>query len=291
VGTQDSIAIPLLILVLFGLVALGIHSWCRLKQGKPLLPSAKRRLTSFVLIVVWISAVGVASHAIPFLVIVIIAMPASAIVSWYRLKQGKPLPSKRARYSGGIVFLFVLLIFAVGAASREQIVLFPSNLPTPREWSGGGIVLAAILVRVYCGWRRLSGERKQALLRVLPENGSELWIWAAVSLLAGVAEECVYRGVAYHLLWQMTGSVACALAICVVAFGVLHAIYGWKAATEVGLFGLFFHITVALTGTLYLAIGMHITYDFLLGVLVMRLLNRDKFEAEQMTQPASLVQL
>lgn len=289
-GTQDTVAIPFLIIVLLCLTALAIRSWYRLKQNKPLFPGAKRHIKGFVAAFLLFAVFGIASHTISFLIIALIGLPASGVMSWYRLKQGKaPLP-KQKRYSATITGLFLLLIFAVVVASREHIVLFPSNLPTAVEWLGGGVFLAVILTRIHFGWRKLKTDRKQALLRILPENRSELWIWAAVSIMAGVAEECVYRGVAYNLLWKLTGSVDAAIAICVLAFGISHMTQGWKAAVWVGLLGLIFHFAVILTGTLYVAIAMHAAYDFFLGLLVIRLLDRDKIEAGPQTQPAPLAQ-
>jgi membrane protease YdiL (CAAX protease family) len=290
VETHDTVIVPFLIVALVGLIAIGLRSWYRIRHNKAPFPNVKRRLIGFVsgFLLAFVFLVGF--RAIPFLIIVILGLPASGISSWYRLKQGKALPPKRKRYSATITFLLFLLILAVVVASREHIVLFPSNLPTAKEWFGGGALLALVLWQVHFRWRRHDEEQKRSLLIMLPENRNELWIWFAVSLVAGVAEECIYRGVAYNVLRQMTGSVAVALIICVAAFGVSHAIYGWRGVVQVSLHGSIFHLMVALTGTLYLAIAVHAAYDFFLGLLVLRLLNRDMREAEQMTQAAPLSQ-
>jgi membrane protease YdiL (CAAX protease family) len=222
--------------------------------------------------------------AIPFLIVVLLYVPALGVFSWYQLKKGKSVAPKRRAYPATIALLCGILLYSMAAASHEKIVLFPYKFPSSAEWLAGGVFVAVLLLRVRFGWHRIDVERKQRLKAILPENPIEFRYWIAISLLAGLGEECAYRGVSYSLLQSMTGSVAGALAVCVIAFGAAHMTYGWKGAASTALLGLVFHMMVFVTGTLYLAIAAHAVYDLLVGRLVMRLLLRNKFEEAQLDQ-------
>jgi len=97
-----------------------------------------------------------------------------------------------------------------------------------------------------------------------------LWYWVPIAVLAGVGEECAYRGVAYVLLVDLLGSAWLSLTICTLAFALAHIYQGWKSSLEVGALSLLSQLAVFLTGSLYLSIAVHAAYDTLLGWLVMR---------------------
>jgi membrane protease YdiL (CAAX protease family) len=90
--------------------------------------------------------------------------------------------------------------------------------------------------------------------------------------------------VAYSLLIVMTGSVVVATVVCVVAFGVAHMSQGWRGAVGAGTLAALFHYMVWATGTLYLAMGFHVAYDLFLGIVIMRLFQRDKAALAQNPQ-------
>ena len=224
--------------------------------------------------------------AIILLVLILVAMPALGIASYFRLKSGKPLPPKNRRYVTTIIVEIVLLLAAFNAAREQRIPLFGTDLPgLPAIVAGAGFI-AMLLTRIVQGWSKLKSERKQRLRLLLPETHNDLKYWVWVSLLAGLAEECAYRGAAYSVLERWTHSPELALALCVISFAVAHMMQGIRSAVGVGIFGLVFHIVVFLTGGLYLAIVMHVVYDFALGVLLMK-----KMRAEQPagSEPATIV--
>jgi len=198
------------------------------------------------------------------------------ILSWLRLKSGKTLTPKKKRYLGSILLELELLLFALLVAWHEGIALFPKSFPAAWMWALGAVFVAAKLFRLGFVWRRIDEERKQHARLFLPGTPAELPYWALISVLAGVGEECAYRGVAYVLLFEMTQSLAISLMACVVAFGVSHMTQGWKSALAVAMMALLFHITVFVTGTLYLAIGIHATHNLLLGWLTVKWTARDR---------------
>jgi len=214
--------------------------------------------------------------AFPFLFVVLIFMPVLGIVSWYRLRKREPQGTKRQRYIRTIVMHATLLVFAVAVASHENFSLFPSFSASAIAWSLAALFLVLVLRKVGLKWSKVDEARKKRMSRLLPETLAEFKYWAVISFLAGVGEECSYRGVAFSLLFLMTGSALAAMVVCVVAFAVAHMSQGWRGTVGAGVLAALFHLMVAATGSLYLAMAFHVAYDLLLGVVVMRLLQREK---------------
>jgi membrane protease YdiL (CAAX protease family) len=217
--------------------------------------------------------------AVMLLVLILVAMPALGIASYIRLKSGRPLPPKNRRYLATIYVEVILLFAAFFAAQEQGVTLFGPELPGLTAMVAAAAFVAMLLTRVVQSWPRLKPERKRRLRLVLPENGDDLKYWVWVSLLAGIAEECAYRGAAYALLQRWTRSSAAALTLCVVSFALAHMMQGIRSAVGVGIFGLVFHMVVFLTGGLYLAIAMHVVYDFALGVMLMKKMRADPIPA------------
>jgi hypothetical protein len=74
------------------------------------------------------------SITILYLVVVLLLMPALGILSWFRVRSGKPLPSNTRRYQTMIVMQFALLAWTSLVARQNSFHLLDSNLPP--AWSG-----------------------------------------------------------------------------------------------------------------------------------------------------------
>jgi membrane protease YdiL (CAAX protease family) len=154
----------------------------------------------------------------------------------------------------------------------KQFHLFAAAWPPAWTWLAAAGYLLFIAMRARVGWRRLPEERKQRARLTLPENPAQMGYWIPISLLAGVTEEYAYRGVAYSVLSQITGSPGISLVVCVLSFGIAHMMQGWRATLGIVLLAILFHITVFLTEGLYLVIAFHVAYDLVIGILGMRAL-------------------
>jgi membrane protease YdiL (CAAX protease family) len=209
---------------------------------------------------------------IPFLLWVLVLMPALGVLSWRRLKSGKPLPPKERRYRAMITLQVLLLVITSLAAKQNNVNLFAPAWPPAWTWLAAAGYLLFIAMRARVGWRRLPEERKQRARLTLPENPAQMGYWIPISLLAGVTEEYAYRGVAYSVLSQITGSPGISLVVCVLSFGIAHMMQGWRATLGIVLLAILFHITVFLTEGLYLVIAFHVAYDLVIGILGMRAL-------------------
>ncbi|MFZ0953784.1 MAG: CPBP family intramembrane glutamic endopeptidase [Candidatus Sulfotelmatobacter sp.] len=209
---------------------------------------------------------------ISFLLWVLVLMPVLGFLSWRWVKLGKPLRSKGRRYRTMIALQVFLLVITSLAAKQNNFSLFGPAWPPAWTWVAAAAYLVFIAVRVRTGWRKLSEERKQKARLTLPENPAEMRYWVPISLLAGVTEEYAYRGVAYSVLSQITGSPGIALVVCVLSFSIAHMMQGWRATMGIALLAILFHITVFLTQSLYLVIAFHVAYDLAIGFLGMRAL-------------------
>lgn len=75
---------------------------------------------------------------------------------------------------------------------------------------------------------------------MLPGNPAEIAAWIALSLSAGFAEEIVFRGYLQRQFRAITGSLAAALALQAVLFGVSHGYQGFWPCLRITGFGLLF---------------------------------------------------
>lgn len=100
------------------------------------------------------------------------------------------------------------------------------------RWSG------PILFRLLGRWLSSTGF-------LLPVTLSESIAWIAVSIVAGICEELIYRGYLQRQLWSLTGSLPAALILQSLIFGCGHIYQGWKPALVTAIYGLIFGLVAA----------------------------------------------
>ena len=210
-----------------------------------------------------------------FLTYVLLGMPALGVASYFRVRSSKPLPPKSRRYPVIIALQVCLLALTLTVASRDEVELFRPNWPSLWTWLIAAGYLALIALRLNRALPKISQERKKRARLLLPEDWSQMRVWILISILAGLSEECAYRGLAYIAVGQQTGSRLVAVAICTAAFGVAHMLQGWRGVLGTSIIALVFHGLVFLTQGLYLAIGVHIAYDLIVGFLAVRMFLRE----------------
>ena len=91
------------------------------------------------------------------------------------------------------------------------------------------------------------------------------------------------------LLTRLVGDVWIAAALCVAMFAVAHAVQGGRTVVIIVAFAAAFHALVALSGSLYVAMGAHALYDVLAGLNYGRLGERLGYPRDpaQLTAPGS----
>jgi membrane protease YdiL (CAAX protease family) len=215
------------------------------------------------------------SITIPYLLWVLGVMPFSGVYSYFRVRAGKPLAPKNRRYRAMILMQLLIVFVTLEVAKKNGAALFAGNWPAVWIWVVSGLYLGLIALRLNTAWGRMSAERKQRARLLLPDRPRQIWYWLPVALLAGLSEECAFRGMAYLALREIIGSASISVAICVVAFAVAHMMQGWRGVLGTGLIAIVMHGLVFMTQGLYLAIGLHAAYDVVVGVIALRHFMRD----------------
>jgi membrane protease YdiL (CAAX protease family) len=188
-----------------------------------------------------------------------------------RVLGPRPLPNRIAHFRSTAMMLLLFASLSLLVARNEWIDLFP-----PMEWTS---VSVAAAVAMYVGsvvamrprWRRAVEKRLRVVYLFMPDTAAERAWWIAVSVLAGVGEEISWRGVQTALLAALTGSYVAAAILTAISFGLGHIVQGWRSAVLIAVFSLGFQALVWLSGSLYLAMAVHIAYDITAGLAYGRL--------------------
>jgi membrane protease YdiL (CAAX protease family) len=218
------------------------------------------------------------THAIPidpltvwFFAFCGIILPYHALRSAVNRRTGVHKPA-RGYLVRQVLFFHGILIFLSGLVAMDtKIDIFWAGTLDAKALTYAFGIIVLMLVSIPLRWRFLSDERKRRALHMVPQQPSELGWWLVVSMGAGVAEELTYRGVMFALLFRLTGAWWPAALICALVFAVGHIYHGLAGATIVVLFSLGMQWLVLATGSLYLAMAVHVVYDFLAGIVYVNL--------------------
>ncbi|HKQ60278.1 MAG TPA: CPBP family intramembrane glutamic endopeptidase [Candidatus Polarisedimenticolaceae bacterium] len=210
-----------------------------------------------------------------FLLLMCVWVPLLAVRSALRVRQAASPPTRTQHVTSVFVSQALMLLVALMAARNDWIELFPRATPGLLDLALFVGFLVPTLGSLPGRWNWKPAEEKRRTLWMLPHSTRDLWWWALVSLVAGVVEEIAYRGVMVTLLQRILGSWGLAVAICVLVFTLAHYVQGWRALVAIVVFTTAVHWIVRLTGNLYTAMAVHMVYDFLAGVILVRLAKRD----------------
>ena len=137
-------------------------------------------------------------------------------------------------------------------------------------WSG--VFLAALLLALFVVLSKFLGslipdfvERtsEQAYKRIAAATLTHYPLHLFVALLAGVAEELIFRGFLLSQIFRRTRSLGTTLLTTSALFGILHLGYGWYYALLTGVFGLCFGVVTIWSRNLFPAILAHIWLNLL----------------------------
>lgn len=213
---------------------------------------------------------GLAS--IVFLTYLLVVLPWAVIRGARRLRTPETLPSREKVWLGTLLSQVMLLFLAwmTGRGFDYRIFALPSF--GTRVLLAFVVALAAVfaLRAVARALRSEDARRKMIVYRLAPRTPREWTLWTLTVLVASVAEEAAYRGVAMSILWYTFGSPWIAVIVCSIAFAMAHWVQGWKSAVVIFAMALLMHGLVQFTGTLVLAMVVHATYDFVTGYRISR---------------------
>ena len=126
---------------------------------------------------------------------------------------------------------------------------------------GAAFALRALLRRS----RDAAERRLLAVVRLAPRTRREWILWGLTVAIASVAEEAAYRGVGWACLTGVLGDARVAAILLAAAFAAAHAVQGWKSGVVIFALALVLHALVAVTGTLLLAMAVHVVFDVVSG--------------------------
>ena len=204
--------------------------------------------------------------------LLLIAGVAIPYLAW-KTKQrfrGDELPIPRAQFFfQTAIFQVLIYSFALVAASTNDIRL--RLLPTVwwKSWPALALLLLMLAV-LKLRWPSRDDANKRRLYAILPHDRRELGPYLLLCVVAGIAEEVIYRGVSYRLLIRLGIGVWIAAAILSVIFALAHSVQGWRSTIFIGLIAAGFHFVVIYSGCLLPAIVAHFAYDAVAGVLIPR---------------------
>lgn len=185
----------------------------------------------------------------------------------------------------GQQFLFACV--ALIAKYAEHIELGAGRMD-PLATGVATLLVAVAVLLMRPRWKAAVARGEPRLAMISPRTARERGWWIAVSVAAGVSEELVWRGVVASLLWWITGEWIVAGVVTSVAFGVSHAMQGWKSATIITVIALVMQAFVYWTGGLLLAMLMHTAYDVVAGLSYGKLADAAGLPADSPKQvPAS----
>ncbi|MEX2528781.1 MAG: type II CAAX endopeptidase family protein [Gemmatimonadota bacterium] len=206
------------------------------------------------------------------ILLLLVVLPILAVAQARMMPQGEvaPLPA----YYSSLVLLAVLgtLAFIVGrgALGWSGMGLWP--LPAfgvLLAWSVGLTGVGVLILFAFRQLMRVMGIEEAPLLRqLLPRSTKEKWVFAVLSLAAGIAEEMSFRGFLIPALMGMSLGAGWALLVSSAAFGMVHAYQGWTGFFRTGILGGFLGFSLLHTGSLWPAMVAHTLIDLLAGLVL-----------------------
>jgi uncharacterized protein len=206
-------------------------------------------------------------------------------VLWRAFLQRSRADSGRARfwiYSAWTVEEWTLVAFVVALWLYKGRHWTALRLTTPdgwRLWASMSVVfalaitLAAATLKVARIKRKKRVKLQSHVEGLAPHTRSELGLWAALSVSAGLSEELIFRG---YLIWAFQPVLGLwgAAALSVAGFAVAHGYQGAKGVLATGIVGCLLTLVVVMFGSLWPAVAMHALVDLQQGLVAWLVLRK-----------------
>ncbi|HUK29636.1 MAG TPA: CPBP family intramembrane glutamic endopeptidase [Candidatus Acidoferrum sp.] len=211
-----------------------------------------------------------------------VLLPLACVRSYFKFKAGTPIPAKYLQRLNALVMHATMFVVAFLTWRSLRFLMFERAVIGGKEIGYGFATLIAFLAPMIPLWKMRAMTHAEKIYRSMPQASNEMWLWAVVSASAGIVEEIVYRGVLFGILDYWLKNWWAAAILCAIAFALGHSIQGWKGVAIIFVMSVIFQGLVYLTGTLYVAMAVHATYDFIAGVMYLYFWNhgaKEKFAA------------
>jgi membrane protease YdiL (CAAX protease family) len=127
-----------------------------------------------------------------------------------------------------------------------------------------------MLVTLKLRWPGRSEASKRRLRDILPRDPGDLTLYVLLCIVAGTAEELIYRGVMTELVQALTGIAILTVVLVSISFAAAHAMQGLRSMFGIFVIALGCHALVWLAQSLVPVMVMHFAYDLTAGMLIPR---------------------
>jgi uncharacterized protein len=103
-------------------------------------------------------------------------------------------------------------------------------LPFWAAWEGAAYVVHLIL----------GPDNAKTVDSLLPKSLLEVLVWIATCVTAGICEEMAFRGYLQRQFHALTGSVAWAVVLQALVFGIAHGYQGWRNVVVISVLGVLY---------------------------------------------------
>jgi membrane protease YdiL (CAAX protease family) len=197
-------------------------------------------------------------------------LPIIIVRSARRIGDG-PLPISRTRfYKQTILFQLFLAALCALTAWTHGILDMPLPQRPLISWGAAALMYVLTVVTLRLRWPSRKATSKRRLYDILPHNRRELVPYVFVCVVAGTAEEIVYRGVMTALLQRIVGMAVVTIVLVSISFALAHAMQGWRSVAGIFVIALACHALVWLAQSLIPVMAVHFAYDLTAGILVPR---------------------
>jgi membrane protease YdiL (CAAX protease family) len=199
-----------------------------------------------------------------------VLLPILIVKSARRLGTG-PLPISRSRFYKQTIF-FQLFLAGVCAwtAYTHGILAMPLPQRPLISWSAAALMYVLTVLTLKLRWASRSAASKQRLYDILPHDGRELVPYVFVCLVAGTAEELIYRGIMTELLQSIIGIAVVTIILMSISFAAAHAMQGLRSMVGIFVIAIACHALVWIAQSLIPVMAVHFAYDLTAGLLIPR---------------------
>ena len=203
-------------------------------------------------------------------------------------KGARSVPEPKRHFRGATIELASLMALSILVARVTGIDLlaFDRAKIVPGLAAGAAMYGAAVAL-MRPKWRRAVEKRAPIVRLFMPRDAGERAWWIAVSVLAGIGEEITWRCVQTQLLVPIVGAYAVAALLSAISFGGAHFLQGWKSCVVIVFFALGFQTVVWVSGSLFVAMAVHVAYDVTAGITYGRLGRELGYAVPEPGSPAS----
>ncbi len=210
-----------------------------------------------------------------FLAFVALGLPYGAVTTAQRTRSAEGpahIASRSQLYLNAMATHLLIFGIAWYAGLLQGLrFLGPVHL-TARDFLAGAAALAVMGGMAWLSqrMRREEERRRMWVLGFLPRTLREGVPFTLLAAAGAVSEELAYRGVTFTLCTMLTGSAVAGALIAALVFAAAHFPQGGKSMAMIFGIALVKQELVVFTGTLWVAIGVHFTYNVLTAVRMAR---------------------